>query len=378
MIIDRIIFNQIKEALFGENRVLIIYGPRQSGKTTIIQSLISKTGNKDKIQMFLGDDLYVQKLFGDNELEALKRVVGRSRIIAIDEAQRINNIGLILKLLIDNLPVIILASGSSSFELANKINEPLTGRTKTFWLYPLSYKELAGKYIQSSPQMALEEMLRFGMFPKIHTLVSEQEKQDYLYEYLNNYLYKDILVFKGIRRPKKVVDLLALLALQIGKEVSIAELASNLAMSQMAVQNYLDVLEKMFVLTNLRGFSRNLRKEIYKTSKYYFIDLGLRNALIRNFNPLTLRSDAGDLFENWFIMEKHKLASNSRHFSNFYFWRTYDQQEIDLIEEQGGRLTGYECKLRPQKDIKAPRDWLSAYSNADFKLITQNDYFNHL
>ncbi len=376
MFIQRIITDQVKEAIRGERKVVIIYGPRQAGKTTLIKLIISRL--KEKPLFFVGEDIYAQNLFSKNELESLKRVVGNNKILVIDEAQRIDNIGLSLKLLFDNLPIAILVSGSASFDLANKISEPLTGRTKTFWLYPLSYKEVEEKYRVIQPETAIEEMLRFGMYPKVHTLKSEEDKQNYLYEYLNNYLYKDILTFENVRKPKKVIDLLTLLALQIGKEVSVAELSQNLAMSQKAVQSYLDVLEKMFILVNLRGFSRNLRKEIYKTSKYYFIDVGLRNALIRNFNPLNLRNDAGELFENWFIIEKIKQAGNSKKFANFYFWRTYDQQEIDLIEEREGKLIGYECKWRLKKKIAPPKDWLVSYSNAVFKLVDRENVFNYL
>jgi len=211
------------------------------------------------------------------------------------------------------------------------------------------------------------------MYPKVHCLKSNKEKEDYLNEYLNNYLYKDILAFPGARKPKKVVDLLTLLALQIGGEVKISELAQNLSLSQKAVENYLDVLEKMFVIMNLRGFSRNLRKEISKTSKYYFFDVGLRNALIRNFNPLNLRQDAGELFENWFIMEKIKAADIFARQANFYFWRTYDQQEIDLVEERGGKLFGYEIKWKSKK-IKSPPDWLKTYDNAEFISVNSDNF----
>ena len=368
--INRKIGEKIKQAIKGEKKVIIIYGPRQAGKTTLIKLMLSDLG--EKYEYFTGDDLYAQNVFSKNELESLKRIL-KNEILVIDEAQRIENIGLSLKLIYDNLPIKIIASGSASFDLANKLSEPLTGRTKTFQLYPMAYAEVKDQYDKISPETFLEEILRFGMYPKVHTLTGQREKEDYLYEYLNNYLYKDILVFEGVRKPKKAVDLLTLLALQIGKEVAISELAQNLALSQKSVQSYLDVLEKMFVIVNLRGFSRNLRKEISKTSKYYFIDVGLRNALIRNFNPLNLRSDAGDLFENWFVMEKIKAASIFDKPANFYFWRTYDQQEIDLIEERGGKLAGYEIKWKSAK-IKPPSDWLKTYKEAVFEVINKDNY----
>ena len=372
--ITRKISEKIKEAIKGERRVIIIYGPRQAGKTTLIKYLLPEI--KEEFEYFTGDDLYAQTIFSKPELESLKKII-KSNILVIDEAQKITNIGLSLKLIFDNLPVKIIASGSASFELADKLSEPLTGRTKTFWLYPLAFSEVADKYRQTAAATALEEMLRYGMYPKVQSLTNNQDKEDYLYEYLNNYLYKDILSFAGVRKPKKIVDLLTLLALQIGREVNISELAKNLAISQKAVENYLDVLEKMFVLINLRGFSRNLRKEISKMSKYYFFDIGLRNALIRNFNTLNLRADKGELFENWFIMEKIKAASIFEQPANFYFWRTYDQQEIDLIEERAGKLYGYEVKWNKVK-VKKPLDWLKVYDNSQYEIVNNENYQNFI
>jgi len=370
----RKIGKRIEEAIDGERKVIIIYGPRQAGKTTLIKALLD--GGDKKYEYFTGDDLYAQSVFGKNELESLKKVL-HDDIVVIDEAQKIENIGLSLKLMFDNLSMKIIASGSASFDLANKLNEPLTGRTKTFWVYPMAYAEIKDKYKKTLPETSLEEMLLFGMYPKVQTLENNKGKEDYLYEYLNNYLHKDILAFDGVRKPKKVVDLLTLLALQIGKEVSISELAQNLSMSQKTVENYLDILEKMFVIVNLRGFSRNLRKEISKTSKYYFMDTGIRNALIRNFNPLLLRSDFGELFENWFIIEKIKAANIFEKPANFYFWRTYDQQEIDLIEERDGKLFGYEIKFK-NKAVKPVADWLETYENASFEVVHKENYQNFL
>ncbi|MDO8482486.1 MAG: ATP-binding protein [bacterium] len=377
MIIKRKITDLLNTTLSGEKKVVILYGPRQSGKTTLIKELMGLNKISEN-QMFTGDDIFAQNLFGKNDLLALQKVVGENKFLVIDEAQRIDNIGLTLKLLIDNFPIMLLVSGSASFDLAEKINEPLTGRTKTFYLYPFSYDEIADRYTRSSPEATMEDILRFGMYPKTTTLVGDSDKEDYLYEYLNNYLYKDILTFGQIKKPAKVMDLLVLLALQIGKEVSIAELAQNLALNQKTVGNYLDVLEKMFIIFNLRGFSRNLRKEIAKTSKYYFYDVGLRNAVIRNFNHLNLRQDTEELFENWFISEKIKLAANTRQPANFYFWRTYDQKEIDLIEERGGSLIGYGCKFSADRSVSAPKDFVSAYDKAEFKVVNKGNFSEFL
>jgi predicted AAA+ superfamily ATPase len=258
------------------------------------------------------------------------------------------------------------------------LSEPLTGRARVFHLHPLSWEEVSLKYRLTAPETALEEMLRYGMYPRIHTLESNQEKEEYLFNYLNHYLYRDLLEFEQIKKPKKVIDLLVLLAHQIGKEVAISELATSLGLSQKTVENYLDVMEKMFVLVNIRGFSRNLRKEVTKTSRYYFADTGLRNALIRNFTPLSLRSDVGELFENWFVMERIKKSDNHRQHIGFHFWRTYDQKEIDLIEEKDGQLTGFECKWNPAARVRVPADWVEAYPDAGFNVANSGNWRQYL
>lgn len=375
MIIDRTIKKELESALNDSSRrVIILYGPRQAGKTTLIDMLLSQESNYEK---YNGDDIFTQNTFNNNNLEHLKRVIGEKNLLVIDEAQRINNIGLSLKLIIDNLPIKVIVSGSASFDLADKVCEPLTGRTKTFWLYPLSFKEVKDKMPQMGNDKILEEMLLYGMYPKIWNIEGRKEKEDYLFEYINNYLYRDILTISKVKKPKKIIDLLTLLALQIGSEVSVSELAQNTNLTQATVENYLDVSEKMFVIFNVRGFSRNLRKEISKASKYYFFDMGLRNALIRNFNSISLRSDAGAMFENWAISEKIKKSNNNRDFSNFYFWRTYDQQEIDLIEESKGEINAYEFKWK-KDNKKAPNDWTKTYPQSQFNLINKDNVFDFL
>lgn len=370
---ERSLFNPIIKQIKKEPKIIIIYGPRQSGKTTLIKQLLVKLNETSLI--FNGDDIRTQEAFGIPNLSLLKKSVGDEKILVIDEAQRIENIGLSLKLLYDDLNITIIASGSSSFDLANRVNEPLTGRAATFILYPLATLEIPVKPPDISVKSRLEEFLRFGMYPKVVTLISEEDKQNYLNDLISNYLYQDILAFETVRKPKKVIDLLSFLALQIGSEVSILELAQNLSLSKSIVEKYLDILEKMFIIINLRGFSRNLRKEISKTSKYYFVDLGLRNALIRNFNPLTLRSDKGALFENFCVIERIKYFANKRQKANFYFWRTYDQKEIDLIEEKEGRLFGFEFKYGKGKG-KIPKQFLETYPNSQIEIITQDNYLN--
>ncbi|MEK7065230.1 MAG: ATP-binding protein [Patescibacteria group bacterium] len=377
MLIDRTILHQIQKSLNKAKIVTILYGPRQAGKTTLINK-IAETLDKQTYKQYDGGDMYAQDVFGRPELSMLRKEIGDARYIFIDEAQKIPNIGLTLKLIVDHLSTKIIASGSASFDLANKLNEPLTGRTDTLWLYPLSYEEIKNSFQQTSNMAIFDTLLRFGMFPKVHQLEGDEEKQKYLVEYVNAYLYNDLLALGNIKKPKKVMDLLSMLALQIGQEVSVSELACALGLSHQTVDSYLDVLEKMFVVYNLRGLSRNLRKEINKTSKYYFWDLGLRNAIIRNFNSLSLRADTGQMFENWFVMERIKFVSNSQKFANFYFWRTYDQKEIDLIEESGGRMLGFECKWSETKKIKPPREWLKTYSNSEFIPINKENFADNL
>jgi hypothetical protein len=371
MIIKRSITDYIQKELQSEPKIILLYGPRQAGKTTLIQDLLGKT-SLSFIQ-FIGDDLRTQELFGRADLDRLKTVIGTNRLLVIDEAQRVENIGLALKLIYDHLQIHIIASGSASFDLANKVNEPLTGRATTFTLYPFAYNEIPVPSPLASNAERLDEFLRFGTYPKVVTL-PQAEKENYLYDLVNNYLYRDILTFEQVRKPKKVIDLLSLLALQIGSEVSPTELASHLSISKISVEKYLDLLEKMFVLVNLRGFSRNLRKEISKTSKYYFVDVGFRNALIRNFNPLNIRSDTGALFENFAIIERMKKHLHQRQFANFYFWRTYDQKEIDLIEERQGELKAFEFKWKAgQGSKRAAIEFTESYENSQHQIIAPSD-----
>src|SRR3990167_8169544 len=372
MLINRTIFPSIKKILSGEPKIIVIYGPRQAGKTVLLTEIIKS--EKRKILFFQGDDLLTQDTFSSPRLDHLESTVGDAEIIVIDEAQKIDNIGQSLKLLYDNRPRFILATGSSSFHLANKLAESMTGRATFFTLYPLAVSELPHEEIRFGLDKKLSELLIFGMYPKIHTINSQEQKEQYLLDIINTYLYQDILSFEGIRKPKKIIDLLQLLAFQIGNEVSIQELSQNLSLSKIVVEKYLDVLEKMFIVINIRGFSRNLRKEISKTSKYYFTDLGLRNAIIRNFNPLKLRNDAGSLFENFGIIERIKLLSNTKKHANFYFWRTYDQKEIDLIEERDGKINAFEFKFGGGKIPGATqKEFLKTYPQSGLKLINREN-----
>ncbi|MBI5620812.1 ATP-binding protein [Candidatus Gottesmanbacteria bacterium] len=372
MLIDRTILNLIRQVLSGEPKIIVVYGPRQAGKTVLLGEI---TGSeKRKTLIFRGDDLLTQSLFSVPRLDTLENTVGDAEIIVIDEAQKIENIGQSLKLLYDNRPRFILATGSSSFHLANKLAESMTGRATFFTLYPLALSELPREETMFGLDKILPELLVFGLYPKIHTINSQVQKEQYLLDIINTYLYQDLLSFEGIRKPKKIIDLLQLLAFQIGSEVSIQELSQSLSLAKIVVEKYLDVLEKMFIVINLRGFSRNLRKEVTKTSKYYFLDLGLRNALIRNFNPLHLRNDVGSLFENFCILERMKFLSNQRKPANYYFWRTYDQKEIDLIEERDGKIKAFEFKFGTEKIPGATgQEFLKTYRDSDLTLINPNN-----
>jgi len=369
MLIKRNLQSFIETQLKAEPKIILLYGPRQAGKTTLIQEV---TRDKQKVVFLTGDDIRTQELFSVANLHQLQAGIGEAYILVIDEAQRIKDIGLSLKLLFDEKPFSIIASGSSSFDLANKVNEPLTGRAVVYKLYPLSLLEIPVNAPDISVISRLEEYLRFGLYPRVVTTNGEQEKRKYLNDLMNLYLYKDILTFESVRKPKKVIDLLSLLALQIGSEVSIQELAINLSLSKIIVEKYLDLLEKMFVIVNVRGFSRNLRKEITKTSKYYFVDLGLRNALIQNFNVTHLRSDVGGMFENFCIIERIKSMENRQQFANYYFWRTYDQKEIDLVEERDGKLFTYEFKwsVRESGLSSAVREFQKTYPQSEHMQVS--------
>lgn len=372
MLIDRSLTTLIKNKLAGEPKVIVLYGPRQSGKTVLLNE-IAGGENRKKLSL-KGEDVRVQEIFSVPRYDTLKSYIGEIEVLIIDEAQQIDNIGSSLKLIFDSSPIHIIVSGSASFDLANKLAEPMTGRATFFTLYPLSLSELPHEKTMFGLDKILSELLVFGLYPKIHTLESVVEKQDYLYDVINTYLYKDLLSFNEIKKPKKILDLLSLLALQIGSEVNIWELSKQLLLDRQTVEKYLDVLEKMFVVINLRGFSRNLRKEITKTSKYYFVDLGLRNALIRNFNPINVRNDVGSLFENFCILERMKFLSNQRKPANYYFWRTYDQKEIDFIEERDGKLFATEFKFEDGKTPEATKkEFLKTYQHSDLTLINREN-----
>jgi len=361
------------------NKVLVILGPRRAGKTTLINEFLKTTKLKYKLES--GDNLKIQETLSSQNFDKILSFCEGYELIIIDEAQNIPNIGMGLKIIIDNLPNIkVITTGSSSFELANQVGEPLVGRKKTLFLFPFAQLELKNIYNKFELQEKLEEFLIFGNYPEIFTLKNKQQKISNLLELTNSYLLKDILSLENIQKPKQLLKLLKLLAFQVGSEVSCNELSNQLDLDLKTVQRYLDLLEKTFVIKSLSGFSRNLRKEVTKKEKYYFYDLGIRNAIINNFNDLETRNDIGSLWENFIFIERMKFNNYTNNFVNTYFWRTYDKKEIDLIEEKDGELFAYEFKwnAKQKNKIKIPQEFLDTYNNSSFQVIDKNNYLDFL
>ena len=358
------------------NKVLVIYGPRRVGKTTLVNHFLSDY--KGKVYTSTGENMQLKNILESSDFSKIIPFFKGYDLIVIDEAQKIENIGQGLKIIVDQIPGIqIIATGSSSFDLSNKIGEPLVGRQRILILYPFSAIELSDNFGSFYIQENLENLLIFGTYPEIITGTSFDEKIEFLHQIRDSYLYKDILELEKIRNSKKILDLLRLIAFQIGHEVSLHEIGKCLGLSKNTVARYLDLLEKSFVLINIRGFSRNLRKEITKTSRYYFFDNGVRNALIGNFNFLNSRNDQGQLWENFLFIERLKKQHYHKIYANNFFWRTWDQKEIDMVEEREGKLYGYEFKYGKKK-VKPPKDWLETYGNASFEVINQDNYFDFI
>ncbi len=363
-------------SILRPRKAIVLYGPRQTGKTTLLQALIKKT----KLRTFqsTGDDMKMKELFSVPDFDGLINFAKNYELIVIDEAQNIPNIGLGLKIIIDHVENIkIVVTGSASFELAGQVGEPLVGRKFTYILFPLSVLELSKYYTPYQLQNELlEELLLFGSYPEVLTAQTREEKREILKEIADSYLLKDVLALEKVKSPKILKNLLQLLAWQIGSEVSLTELSNSLDIDYKTVARYLDLLEKTFVIVSVRGFSRNLRKEINKKNKYFFVDVGIRNAIIENFNAIDLRNDIGQLWENFVFLERMKTRTYKQIYANQYFWRTWDQKEVDLIEERDGKLYGYEIKWNTRKKIKLPKLWLNTYPEAELKVITPENYLD--
>ena len=354
------------------NKVVILYGAGRVGKTMLVKEILANVN--EPILRLNGDDINVHDKLSIRSIENYKQILGTYKLLYIDEAQKIPEIGLKLKLMIDEIEGLrIIISGSSSFDIHKNAGEPLTGRKYTFTLYTLSENEYTQIENNINKMDKIRERLVFGNYPELLHLPDRQDKVDYLNEMISSYLLKDILVYEHIKNSQKIFNLLRLIAFQIGGEVSLQELGIQLGISKNTVEKYLDLLSKVFILHKVEGFSRNLRKEITKNSRWYFLDNGIRNAVIANFNSLQARNDIGALWENYMISERLKYQEYRRISSNNYFWRTYEQQEIDWVEERDGSLFGYEFKWKEEK-VKIPTQWKSAYPDASFELININNF----
>lgn len=375
--INRSLERKLKICL-NKKKVIVIYGARQTGKTTLLKNFF----NREKIPyLYLScEEKRIQDQLVPDHL-VLSRILGNYKNIILDEAQKLPDPGLILKILIDNYPFLnIIASGSSSFDLANKLTEPLTGRHYQFQLYPFSFTEIKNTVLPSNFSFYWQEALIYGSYPAVFTQKSHLEKIETLTSLTSDYLYRDILSFNLVKNSAKIHDLLVALALQIGNEVSYNELANLLSIDYKTVERYIDLLEKSFIIFRLRAFSRNLRSELNRKVKIYFYDLGVRNCLLNNFSPLHLRPDKGVLFENYFVVEKIKSYQEKGRRPNIYFWRTYDQKEIDFIEEIDGKITAYEIKWQPPKKLRktAYQKFFSTYPKTEIITITKDNLENFI
>lgn len=359
----------------NSGKIIVLIGPRQAGKTTLLQSILQKSTKKT---MFLNcDEVDVRLLLENSNSEALKKIISGAQILVVDEAQRVENIGLSLKLLYENIKNLeIIVSGSSALDLANKINEPLTGRKFEYKLYPFSFAEMVAHHGILTEKRLLEDRLIYGSYPEIVT--KSELRRELLVELTSSYLYKDIFLYQDIRKSQIIDSLLQALALQVGSEVSINELAKLLGIDAGTVRRYIDLLEKSFVIFHLASFSRNIRNELKKSTKIYFYDNGIRNALVSDFRPLNLRQDKGALWENYLISERKKQLAYSGSYARTWFWRTTQQQEIDYIEESDGSLLAWEFKYSPNKTHRPPITFTRAYPEAKVLLITAENYEDFL
>lgn len=352
--------------------MIVLYGARQVGKTVMSQSILKKYSDNAK---YINCELEQNKIaLSTTNSEKLKAFLGDYKLIVLDETQKVTNIGLVLKILHDTFPEIqIIATGSSSFDLASGVSEPLTGRAKTFELFPLSIEEVKNNFDLFKVEGSLENILRFGSYPKIFGKSEEEMRLD-LDDLVSKYLYRDILEFEKIKKSGLIFNMCQLLALQVGSEISYQELAEKLGINRLTVIKYLDILEQSFVIFKLYSFARNLRDEISGSVKIYFYDLGVRNSLIQAYNPLNLRDDVGKLWENFCIVERRKNNNNNFRFVNSYFWRTYQQKEIDYVEEVNGKLAGFEFKWSDRGTTRLPKLWLETYKNASFEVVDRENY----
>lgn len=375
MIIPRYLKKQMSSEL-KPGKVFLLLGSRRVGKTFLLSEI--SEGIHGKVLMLNAEDAEHRRILEDITMSNYRRLLKGVFLLIIDEAQTLPGIGKMLKLMVDEVKdVRIIVTGSSSFDMLNRIGEPLTGRSRTFIMYPIAQLELSEIQGLTETYDHLSDRILYGSYPEVLQIQEEEERKIYLNDMVQHYLLKDILILDGIRNSSKMFDLLRMLAWQIGEEVSYHELANKLGLNKITIEKYLDLLTKVFVLFKVQAFSRNLRKEIVKGHKWYFYDTGIRNALINNFAPLAQRSDLGGLWENYWILERIKYNAAQKKLYNYYFWRTYDQQEIDFIEEKDGKLTAFEIKWQ-KENTHIPKVFAEAYPNHSFQGITRNNYLDFI
>lgn len=375
--IERLLQKEIEKRMKPQ-KVMLIYGARRVGKTVLLKELIKQQSGK--VLLLNGESSDTLDLLRQRSISHYRQLFSGVDVLAIDEAQHIPEIGAILKLIVDEVDGIkVIASGSSTFDLQNKAGEPLVGRSTQFMLTPLSIEELSQNETGYDTVMKNEGRVIYGLYPELIGIERDEEKMEYLKDIVDAYLLRDILMYDGLKHSQKLFDLLRLLAWQVGSEVSLDELSKNLSLSRNTVERYMDLLQKVFVIFRIGGFSKNLRKEVSKSSKWYFQDTGIRNAVLRDFRPLHLRPEAerGMLWENFIVSERVKRALNHRLPVDHYFWRTYDQQEIDLIEVEGEKLSAFEIKAG-KSSSKPPKAFREAYPDASFSIINKDSYLQYI
>jgi predicted AAA+ superfamily ATPase len=367
--ITRILQDTIQKRLF-KAKAIILMGARQVGKTTLLKTLFA---DKTEVMWLNGDELDVQLLFENISASRLKTIFGNKKIIIIDEAQRIPDVGLRLKLITDQIPEVqLIATGSSSFDLAGKVNEPLTGRKWEYKMYPITFEEMANHHGLLEEKRLIQHRMVYGYYPDV--VNNQGDEKEILKQLSDSYLYKDLLILDQIKKPERLLKLLQALAFQIGSQVSYNELSQICSLDPKTIEKYVIMLEQTFIIFRLGSFSRNLRNELKTSRKIYFYDNGIRNALIANFNQIESRTDVGALWENFLISERIKHLHYSEKWTNYWYWRTKEQKEIDFIEESDGQITAYEFKWNPLAKFKTPKLFLSAYHNSKFKVIHNENF----
>ncbi len=371
--VDRLLENEIRLKLFKKKAIILI-GSRQVGKTTLLNNLFK---NKSAVLWLNGDEMDVQNMFGTVSADRFKAIFGDKKIVIIDEAQRIENIGLRLKLITDFIPEVqLIATGSSAFELANNLNEPLTGRKWEYEMFPISFAEMVKHHGLLTEKRLLPHRLVYGYYPDV--INNQGNEKEILKQLADSYLYKDVLMLEQIKKPDKLVKLLQALAYRVGSQVSFNELSNLLDLDSKTVEKYVDLLEKSFVIFRLNSFSRNLRNELKSSKKIYFYDNGIRNSLISNFNQIENRTDIGALWENFLISERIKHLKYNKIYANYWFWRTKEQKEIDWIEEYNGQISTFEFKWNPSMKVKTPKMFLENYTDSTFEVIHKDNYEDFL